>query len=70
MTDLSLSDYITTAEAGKMLDVGGQRIRDLIRDKRLTAIKVADRWLVLKEDVENFERLKPWERARESKIST
>ncbi len=49
--------YLTVREAAERLSVGDQRIRDLIRTKRLRAAWRDDTrtWTVLEEDVINFQ---------------
>lgn len=60
-------EYITTTEAGKMLGVGDQRIRDLIKAGRLKATKVLDGiWAVEVESVRNFQRRKPGRKPKKS----
>ncbi len=54
-----LNDYITTDEAAQILGVNStQWVRDLVRTGRIAGVKAGRTWLVLRADVENFERKK------------
>jgi excisionase family DNA binding protein len=50
----NLADYISQAEAARIRGVSKQAIADLISRGRLTTVKVADRILVLRSEVETF----------------
>ncbi len=50
-------DYLTTKEAGEILNVTPQRILVLIHAGRLPAKKVGRDWLIIPDDVEKFEKL-------------
>jgi predicted DNA-binding protein YlxM (UPF0122 family) len=50
----NLENYISQVEAARMRGVSKQAIADLIRRGRLTTVKVADRNLVLRSEVEGF----------------
>ena len=46
-----LQDYITSAEAAKILDLTQRRIAQLCKSGELEGIKVARRWLVKRDAV-------------------
>lgn len=49
-------DHVTTQQAGEILGVTAQRVLALIRDGRLSAIKVGRDWLIAMHDLEKFEK--------------
>ncbi len=49
-------DHVTTQQAGEILGVTSQRVLALIRDGRLSAIKVGRDWLIAMQDLEKFEK--------------
>jgi excisionase family DNA binding protein len=49
-------DYLSTAEAAQVLGIKQMSIHALIRDGRLPAVKVAYRWLIPREQLEEFSR--------------
>lgn len=51
-----LGDYISISQAARLRGVSPQAIDDLIRRGRLTAYPVAGRRLLLRSEVEAFER--------------
>ena len=57
---MNIQDYMPTSEAAAALDVGTQRVRDLIASGRLRAVKMGKFWLVHRADVATFEPAKPW----------
>lgn len=57
-TNTQLSDYITSAEAAKILDLTQRRIAQLCADGVLEGIKIARRWLVKREAVYSYQKNK------------
>jgi len=55
----SLEDLISQAEAARMRGVNRAAIRDLIRRGRLRTVTVAGRELVIRSEIEKFEKQKP-----------
>ena len=53
----SSEDWISQANAAKLRDVSRQAISDLVKRGRLSTITVAGRTLLLRSDVESFEKL-------------
>jgi excisionase family DNA binding protein len=49
-------DYLSSAEAAQVLGIKQMSIHALIRDGRLPAVKVAYRWLIPREQLEEFAR--------------
>jgi excisionase family DNA binding protein len=47
-------DYLSSAEAAQVLGIKQMSIHALIRDGRLPAVKVAYRWLIPREQLEEF----------------
>jgi hypothetical protein len=43
---INLSDYITPNEAGKIADLTGRRIRQLLSEGEIEGQNIAGRWLV------------------------
>lgn len=54
-----MSDLISQAEAARIRGVTRAAIRDLIRRGRLRSVEVGGRELVLRSEVESFEKEKP-----------
>lgn len=46
--------FLTTADAAELLDMSVTGVRKAVRDGRLPAVRVADVWLIDREDVEHF----------------
>lgn len=47
-------EWITTAQAAEMIGCGQPNVQYLVRQGRLKAQKVVDRWLVLRSSVEEY----------------
>ena len=63
--DMEFENVYTVKQAAEILDVGDQRVRDLIQEGRLEAEKIGQMWFVDKASVDNFEKL-PVGRPRKS----
>jgi excisionase family DNA binding protein len=50
-----LKGYLTVEEAAKQLDLSEYRVRELIREKQIRAVKIGQ-WRVKPEDLEEFIR--------------
>ncbi len=49
-------DYLNTFQAGEILGVSAQRVLALIRDGRLPARKVGRDWLIVRSDLDKFQK--------------
>ena len=50
-----LKGYLTVEEVAKQLDLSEYRVRELIREKQIRAVKIGQ-WRVMPEDLESFIR--------------
>ncbi len=50
-----LKGYLTVEQVAKQLGLSGYRIRELIREKKIRAVKIGQ-WRIKPEDLENFLR--------------
>ena len=58
-------DYVSGKEASHLLSVNESRIRQILGEGRLPgSFKFADTWLIPREAVENYTRLKPGKKKR------
>ncbi|GEM_PF-3575293 len=49
-----LKDYMTTEEAAAKMTVNLEYLRQMIRKKKMPAVKIGRDWLVFKNDVETY----------------
>jgi len=49
-----LSEYVSTNEAAKILQLTQRRVNQAIQEKRLDAVKVGGRWLVKRESLYRY----------------
>jgi excisionase family DNA binding protein len=55
---VDLSNYLTVIEATKELGVNDSRVRQLIREGKLSAIKRGRDWLISKAEIERYKESK------------
>jgi len=49
-----LDEYVTTPQAARRLGVRAESVSLLVRQGKIPATKIANRWLILRSDLETF----------------
>ncbi|MDD5094098.1 MAG: helix-turn-helix domain-containing protein [Dehalococcoidia bacterium] len=69
MTEIELNgSYLSSLDAAKILNISSSSIRPLLRTGRIPARKIANRWLIPKDNLDNFAKTYVPARGRPRKI--